>query len=82
MGTGLLVQELDEISLGAAAVVVLGGGASLGEELDRRETGDAVLGSGLLAVGRIGINLGNRDLGLAGKGSGKLLPGRSEVLAV
>ena len=82
MGAGLLVQELDEIGLGAATVVILGGGASLGEKLDRGEAGNAVLLSGLLAVGGIRINLGDGDLGLAGKGSGELLPGRSEVLAV
>jgi len=70
VGAGFLVDELEERGLVAAAVVVLGSLTAGGEELDGRVRGDALGGSGVLAVAGLGVNLGDQDVGFGGKVSG------------
>lgn len=82
VGTGLLVNELDKGIFGASTGVVLGLGGALGEELDGRVSGDALLlgqGTGILGFG---IDLGDNDVGFADVVIGEGFPSRSEALAV
>ena len=82
MGAGLLVDVLDEGVLGTATLVrnaVLAAGR---EELDGRVRADALLLGDGLAVGRLGINLGDDDILIVVKVVSKSLPRGGEVLAV
>lgn len=82
VGAGLLVDVLDEGVLGTATLVrnaVLAAGR---EELDGRVRADALLLGDGLAVGRLGINLGDDDILIVVKVVSKSLPRGGEVLAV
>lgn len=68
--------------LRAAAAVLLGIGAPLGEKLDGRIRSDAIFRGDGLAVLGLSIDLGNFDTFFVRKGGGKKLPGRSKALAV
>lgn len=79
---GLLVDVAEEVGLGAAALVEDAVLATRGEELDGRVRGDAVGLSGGLAVGGVGVDLGDQDVVVACVVGGDALPDRGEVLAV
>lgn len=79
----LLVDEVDKVVLGAAALVVFRGGAALGEELDGRVGLDALVLGCLLCVGGFGVDFGDDDGGfLGGEGRGEGFPGWGEGFAV
>lgn len=82
VSTGLLVDELDEILLGAAARVLLALLVASTEPLDGWVGRNALLLGDGLAVRSFGVNLGNDNLGLVGKVSSERLPRRSQILAV
>lgn len=82
MSSGLLVQESNEILLGATSVVGLTLLAAGGEEFDGRVGADALFLSGALAALGISINLGDDDVDLVLKVVCELFPCRGEVLAV
>lgn len=81
-GASLAVQEVDKGLLGAGAGVGLGLGGALGEELDRRVTGDTLLLGQSLSILGLGVDLGNHDVVLEGEVVGEGLPDGSEGLAV
>lgn len=81
-GTGLAVQEVNKGLLGAGAGVGLGLGRALGEELDSRVAGNALLlGQGLGVLG-LGVDLSDHDVVLEGEVIGKGFPDGSKGLAV
>lgn len=82
MGAGLFVDVGDEGLLAAAAIVVDGLLAASGEELDGGVGLDAVLRGDGLAVGSLGIDLGNDDILLVDKVGGDRVPDGGELLAV
>jgi hypothetical protein len=79
---GLLVDVGEEVGLGAAALVQDAVLAAGGEELDGRVRGDAVGLGGGLAVGGVGVDLGDQDVIVACIVGGNALPDGGEVLAV
>lgn len=79
---GLLVDVGEEVGLGAAALVEDAVLATRGEELDGRVRGDAVGLGGGLAVGGVGVDLGDQDVVVACVVGGNALPDGGEVLAV
>jgi hypothetical protein len=76
VGAGLVVQEGDEVGLGAAALVGDGFLGALGEEFDRRVSGDTLLLGNSLGVLSFGVNLGDDDVWVAGEVVGKIFPNR------
>lgn len=82
MGAGLLVDVVEEILLVAAAFVVDGLLAAGGEVLDGRVGRDTILLGDSLALGRVGVDLGDQDVGVSREVGGDRLPCRSELLAV
>jgi hypothetical protein len=80
--TGFLVEEFDEVSLGAAAFVQDSGLGARGEELDGWVGGDTmVLGCGFGVVG-FGVDFGDKDRGFGGEGCGEGFPGWGKGFAV
>jgi hypothetical protein len=82
VGAGLLVDELDEVLLGAAALVDLALLVSGGEELDGGISSDSMCLGSLLSTRGVGIDLGNNNVLVTNEIGRKGLPGRGEVLAV
>jgi hypothetical protein len=82
VGTGVLVEVLDERVLGTSALVRSGLKGTLLEELDGRVRGDALLLCESLCVLGFGVNLGDKDVGLVNESVGESLPDGGEGLAV
>ena len=78
----MLVQELDELTLGSTRLV---GDWSLGsfrEELDSWETPDVVFGSNGLVVGLIGVHMSDDTIGFGSECSSNVLVCRLHILLV
>ena len=82
MGASLGVDPVKEVLFLAATLVSNGLLATSVEPLDGRVGGDVVLLGSSLAIGSIGVNLGNQNILVVGKVMSNGLPNRGEVLAV
>jgi hypothetical protein len=82
VGAGVGVQEVDEVLLGAGAIVWGGLGAALLEVLDGGVGLNALLGCKGFGVLGFGVDLSDQDIGLVDEGVGKRLPDGGESLAV
>lgn len=82
MGASLFVNVLDEVLLAATALVGNGLLAASREELDGGVRGNTKLLSGSLALGGLGVDLGNNNVLLVDEVGGEGLPDRGESLAV
>jgi hypothetical protein len=82
VSAGVLVEELDECLLRAAALVWAGLEGALLEVLDGRVRGDALLLGESLCVLGFSVNLCDQDIGLVNEGVGESLPDGGEGLAV